>query len=178
MYCLYFDSPSSSLQLNHGYSLLNRINLDMDIKNLFGAQEYYVGLGSGGIQDYYMGQDYSIGHGFAHGFSMGGPSDPVKDDSPIEEVAPVKANKGIGYLIAIVGALSHQIDIGAIGFGHIGISCIKVFSHSASLPAAANATNSDSIVEPVMHVCFLESHEIAPPPSMNTHPLVEAESST
>ncbi|GKE77508.1 hypothetical protein Tco_1543628, partial [Tanacetum coccineum] len=51
-------------------------------------------------------------------------------------------------------------------------------SHSASLPAAANATNSDSIVEPVMHVCFLEAHEMAPPPSRNTHALVEDESST
>ncbi|GKB32563.1 hypothetical protein Tco_0871964 [Tanacetum coccineum] len=50
--------------------------------------------------------------------------------------------------------------------------------HSASLPVAANATNSDSIVESVMHVCFLEAYEMAPPPSRNTHPLVEDESST
>nr|GEW08562.1 protein sieve element occlusion B-like [Tanacetum cinerariifolium] len=76
------------------------------------------------------------------------------------------------------GAVSHQIDIGAIGFGHIGISCIKFLSNSASLPVAANATNSDSIVQPVMHVYFLEAHEMAPPPSRNTHPLVEDESST
>ncbi|GJS43888.1 hypothetical protein Tco_0568931 [Tanacetum coccineum] len=59
-------------------------------------------------------------------------------------------------------SLSHRIDIGAIGFGHIGISCIKFLSHSASLPTPANVTNSDSIVEPVMHVCFLEAHEMAP----------------
>ncbi|GJV10487.1 hypothetical protein Tco_1352028 [Tanacetum coccineum] len=51
-------------------------------------------------------------------------------------------------------------------------------SHYASLPAAANATNSDFIVEPVMHVCFLEAHEMTHPPSRNTHLLVEDESST
>ncbi|GJS30969.1 hypothetical protein Tco_0491589 [Tanacetum coccineum] len=76
------------------------------------------------------------------------------------------------------GSTTHRINIGAIGFGQIGISCIKFLSHSASLPAAANATNSYSIVEPVMHVCFLEAHEMAPPPRRNTHPLVEDESST
>nr|GFA08638.1 zinc finger, CCHC-type [Tanacetum cinerariifolium] len=70
------------------------------------------------------------------------------------------------------------IDIGAIGFGHIGISCIKFLSHSASLPAAANATNLDSIVEPVMHVCFLEAHEMEPLLIRNTHPLVVDESLT
>nr|GEV40212.1 hypothetical protein [Tanacetum cinerariifolium] len=70
------------------------------------------------------------------------------------------------------------IDIGAIDFGHIGISCIMFLIHSTSSPAAANAANSDSIVEPVMHVCFLEVYEMAPPPSRNTHPLVEDESST
>ncbi|GKC13146.1 hypothetical protein Tco_1009928 [Tanacetum coccineum] len=61
------------------------------------------------------------------------------------------------YALAILGALSHRIDIGTIGFSHIGISCIKFLSHYA-----ANATNSESIVEPVMHVCFLEAHEMAP----------------
>ncbi|GKA43397.1 hypothetical protein Tco_0736121 [Tanacetum coccineum] len=50
-------------------------------------------------------------------------------------------------------------------------------SHFASLPSAANATNSDSIVESVMHGCFLEAYEMEPPPSGNTHPLVEDESS-
>ncbi|GJZ14947.1 retrovirus-related pol polyprotein from transposon TNT 1-94 [Tanacetum coccineum] len=49
---------------------------------------------------------------------------------------------------AIMGALSHRIDIGAISFSHIGILCIKFLSHSVSLLAAANATNSYSIVEP------------------------------
>nr|GEW50540.1 reverse transcriptase domain-containing protein [Tanacetum cinerariifolium] len=54
----------------------------------------------------------------------------------------------------------------------------KFLSRSASLPAAANATNSDSMVELVMNVCFLEAHEMVPPPSKNTHPLIEDESST
>nr|GEX31930.1 putative reverse transcriptase domain-containing protein [Tanacetum cinerariifolium] len=51
-------------------------------------------------------------------------------------------------------------------------------SHSASLPATANATNSDSIVELVMHICFLEAYEMASSPSRNNHPLVKDESST
>ncbi|GJV42829.1 hypothetical protein Tco_1427365 [Tanacetum coccineum] len=62
-----------------------------------------------------------------------------------------------------------------VSHSHIGISCIKFLSHSASLPTTANAT---SIVEPAMHVYFLEAHEMAPPPSRNTHSLVEDESST
>src|SRR3954462_12718881 len=82
------------------------------------------------------------------------------------------------YALASVALLSQRIEIGDIGLGHIGISYTKFLSHSASLPAAANATNSDSIVELVIHVCFLEAHEMAPPPSKNTHPLVEDESST
>ncbi|GKD72882.1 hypothetical protein Tco_1331164 [Tanacetum coccineum] len=62
--------------------------------------------------------------------------------------------------------------------GHIGISCIKFLSHSTSLPAAANASNSNSIVEPVMNVFFLEAYEMPHPSSRNTHPLIEDESST
>nr|GEX90454.1 hypothetical protein GLYMA_17G188000 [Tanacetum cinerariifolium] len=50
--------------------------------------------------------------------------------------------------------------------------------HYASLPAAANAINSYSIVEPVMHVCLLEAYEMTPPPSRYTHPLVDDESLT
>ncbi|GJY89098.1 RNA-directed DNA polymerase, eukaryota, partial [Tanacetum coccineum] len=69
-------------------------------------------------------------------------------------------------------------EIDAIGFGQIEISCIKFLNYYASLLTAANATNSYSIVEPVMHVCFLEAHEMVPPSSRNTHPLVENESST
>ncbi|GKE28092.1 hypothetical protein Tco_1443476 [Tanacetum coccineum] len=45
----------------------------------------------------------------------------------------------------------------AIGLDHNGISWSKFFNYSSTLPAAARATNSDSIVEPVMQVCFLEA---------------------
>ncbi|GKB24535.1 hypothetical protein Tco_0863936 [Tanacetum coccineum] len=101
MYHSSFDSPFPSLQPNQGYSPLNRINLDMDIKNLLGTQEYYAGQGSGGNQDYYMGQYYSMGYGSAHssahgssqGLGMSGPSDPVVDDFPVKEATPVKAKK-------------------------------------------------------------------------------------
>nr|GEV02857.1 hypothetical protein [Tanacetum cinerariifolium] len=74
MYHPSFDSPSLFLQPNQGYSPLNRINLDMDIKNLLGTQEYYAGQGSGGL-------------------GMSGPFDPVEDDFSVEEVRPIKAKK-------------------------------------------------------------------------------------
>jgi hypothetical protein len=46
-------------------------------------------------------------------------------------------------------------------------------SHSASFPAAANAINSDSIVECEIHVCFFEAQQMAPPPRVNTQPDVD-----
>ncbi|GKE02254.1 hypothetical protein Tco_1390237 [Tanacetum coccineum] len=63
----------------------------MDMENLFGTQDYYAGQGSRGTQDYYTGQDYSIGHGSGQGSGMGGPPNPVEDESPVEEVAPIKS---------------------------------------------------------------------------------------
>ena len=54
-----------------------------------------------------------------------------------------------------------------------GISQRKSFIHSASFPVSAKATNSDSIVECVMQVCFLDLQEIAPPPKVNTQPDVD-----
>ncbi|GJY98187.1 heat shock 70 kDa protein cognate 1-like protein [Tanacetum coccineum] len=48
----------------------------------------YAGQGSGhGNQDNYPNQDYSMGHGSAHG------SVPVDDDSPVEEMLPIKSKK-------------------------------------------------------------------------------------
>ncbi|GKE62050.1 hypothetical protein Tco_1512417, partial [Tanacetum coccineum] len=91
MYRPSFDSPSPSLQPNQGYSPLKPINLDIDMENLFGTQEYYTGQGSGGTKDYYTGQKYSA----SYGWGMGGPSDLVENESPIKEVAPVKAKKVI-----------------------------------------------------------------------------------
>ena len=57
-----------------------------------------------------------------------------------------------------------------IGCGHNFISNNKFISHFASLPAAAKAINSDSIVECEIHICFLEAHETAPPPRVKTQP--------
>nr|GEW05900.1 DREB2 transcription factor [Tanacetum cinerariifolium] len=70
-------------------------------------------------------------------------------------------------------AEAERIELGAIGLDYNGISRSKFFNHSSSLPAAARATNSYSIIEPVIQVCFLEAQEITPPPSMNTQPLVD-----
>nr|GEZ15171.1 hypothetical protein [Tanacetum cinerariifolium] len=64
-----FDSPSPSSQPNHGHSPFNRINLDVDTRNLFGTQIYLCRS------------------------MFRRPSYPVEDDSLVEEVAPVKAKK-------------------------------------------------------------------------------------
>nr|GEV15644.1 Gag-Pol polyprotein [Tanacetum cinerariifolium] len=72
LYRLTMDSPLSS-QANQPYSPLNRVNLDMDFEQLLNTQEYY------------QRQDYSMGQGSAYG------SAPVDDDdSPVEEMSPVK----------------------------------------------------------------------------------------
>ncbi|GKC81356.1 hypothetical protein Tco_1137073 [Tanacetum coccineum] len=69
------DSSTSS-QTNQPYSPLNRVNLDMNFDQLLCSQEYY------------PTQDYSMGQGSAHD------SAPVDDDdSPVEEMLPVKAKK-------------------------------------------------------------------------------------
>ncbi|GJV02513.1 hypothetical protein Tco_1336082 [Tanacetum coccineum] len=65
---------STSSQENQPYSPLNRDNLDMDFEQLMYSQEYY------------PTQDYSMGHGSA-------PVDDDEDDSPVEEMSPVKAKK-------------------------------------------------------------------------------------
>ncbi|GJU32705.1 cysteine protease XCP1-like protein [Tanacetum coccineum] len=70
-------------------------------------------------------------------------------------------------------ALSWRIKIGVISLDYNGILRIKFLNHSTSLPAAAKATNLDSVVELVMQVCFLDAQEIAHPPSRNTQPLVD-----
>nr|GEX44156.1 hypothetical protein [Tanacetum cinerariifolium] len=70
MYRPTYEPSYSSSQPNQVYSQLNRLNLDMDMKNLFNTQEYYAVQGSG--HDYYACQV----------------------DSLVEEVAvPVKAKK-------------------------------------------------------------------------------------
>ena len=53
------------------------------------------------------------------------------------------------------------------------ISIRRSLNHSASCPAKARATNSDSMVECVIHVCCLDFQEIAPSASVNTQPVVD-----
>nr|GEY76232.1 hypothetical protein [Tanacetum cinerariifolium] len=77
------DSLTSS-QANQPYSLINCVTLDMDFEQLINNYEYY------------QSQDYSIGQGSTHGFANGSAhgSTPVDDDdSPVEEMSPVKAKK-------------------------------------------------------------------------------------
>ncbi|GKC45367.1 hypothetical protein Tco_1063089 [Tanacetum coccineum] len=69
---------SNSSQANQPYSLLNHINLDMEFEQLLNTQEYY------------QSQDYSMGQGSAHGSA---PVEDDDDDSPVEEMSPVKAKK-------------------------------------------------------------------------------------
>lgn len=59
-----------------------------------------------------------------------------------------------------------------MGFEHKGFSCNKFRSHLASFLADAKAINFAAIIESVMQVYFLDPQEIAPHPSMNTHPLI------
>ncbi|GKA50465.1 hypothetical protein Tco_0743538 [Tanacetum coccineum] len=67
------DSSTSS-QANQPYSTLNHVTLDMDFEQLINSQ------------DYYQSQDYSMGQGSAHGSAFVTDD----DDSPVEEMSPVK----------------------------------------------------------------------------------------
>nr|GEV46839.1 hypothetical protein [Tanacetum cinerariifolium] len=66
---------STSFQANQPYSPLNRVNLDTKFGQLLNTQEYY------------QSQDYSMGQGSAHGSA---PVDDDDNDSPVEEMSPVK----------------------------------------------------------------------------------------
>ncbi|GJX05215.1 hypothetical protein Tco_0191131 [Tanacetum coccineum] len=74
---------STSSHANQPYSPVNPLNLDMDFEQMFS-------------QEYYPIQDYSMGHGSAHGSAHGSGhgsalvDDDDEDDSPVEEVSPVK----------------------------------------------------------------------------------------
>ncbi|GKB03822.1 hypothetical protein Tco_0831965 [Tanacetum coccineum] len=70
---------SMSSQPNQPYSLINRINLDMNFEELMFSQEYN------------YNQDYSMGHGLGHGSVS--VNDDEEEDSPVEEVSLVKLKK-------------------------------------------------------------------------------------
>jgi len=63
------------------------------------------------------------------------------------------------------------------GFDHNGISFKNYRSHSASSLALSKAMNSDSIMERTIHVYLEDIQDIAAPPSVNTYPLVDFNSS-
>ena len=75
--------------------------------------------------------------------------------------------------LPIAAWLSQCIHTGATGLGQYGVSSKKFRSHSAFSPALSNAINSDSIVERAMQVCLDDFQETAPPPIVNTYPLVD-----
>ena len=70
----------------------------------------------------------------------------------------------------MIDSLSQKIEMDVVYCGHSFISYNKFLNHSASLPAADKATNSASIVECVIHVCFFEAQLIASPPMVKIHP--------
>ena len=72
-----------------------------------------------------------------------------------------------------MSSLSQYIEIGDIDFCHNGISYNISFNHSASVLAEAKAINFATMMELVMIVSFFDPHEIAPPPSVKFHPLVD-----
>ncbi|GKF13408.1 hypothetical protein Tco_0054870 [Tanacetum coccineum] len=49
MYRPSYEPPSS--QPTQGYSSLNRINLDIDMENLFNTQDYYVGQDNSPVEE-------------------------------------------------------------------------------------------------------------------------------
>ena len=55
---------------------------------------------------------------------------------------------------------------------------MRSLSHLAYFPIAAKAINSASMVECDIQVCFLDPQETAPPPSVNTQPVVDKLSPT
>lgn len=59
------------------------------------------------------------------------------------------------------------------GLGHDGMSFKKFRSHSASSAALSKATNSASMVDRVVTVCFVDFHDTAAPPSVKIYPLVD-----
>ena len=60
-------------------------------------------------------------------------------------------------------------------FGHNDISSCR--NHYASSPALSKAINSDSIVKRAMHVCLKDFQVTVAPPSIDTYPLVDFDSS-
>ncbi|GJX40829.1 40S ribosomal protein S20-2 [Tanacetum coccineum] len=77
---------STSSQPYQPYSLINPTNLDMNFEDLMFSQEYNYS------EDYSMG--HGSGHGSAHGSAHGSvPFHDDEDDSPVEEVSPVKPKK-------------------------------------------------------------------------------------
>nr|GEU46590.1 hypothetical protein [Tanacetum cinerariifolium] len=77
---------STSFQPNQPYSPINPTNLDMNFEELNFSQ------------DYNYSQYYTMGHGLAHGLAHGSahgsfPFDDDEDNSPAEEVSPVKSKK-------------------------------------------------------------------------------------
>ena len=59
-----------------------------------------------------------------------------------------------------------------MGFSTIGKSIKSSLNHSASTVAVSNVVNSASMVDLVNMVYLHDLHDTAPPPKVNTYPLV------
>src|ERR1043165_3117009 len=68
--------------------------------------------------------------------------------------------------------LSQFIRIAGTGLSTTGKSIKSSRSHSASTHDVSNAVSSASIIDLVRIVCLQDFQETAPPPSVNTYPLV------
>ena len=75
--------------------------------------------------------------------------------------------------LPIAASLSQCIHTVDTGFGQLGMSLRKLQKHSASFLALSKAINSASIVDLAMQVCLDDFQDIAPPPRVNTYPLVD-----
>jgi hypothetical protein len=76
------------------------------------------------------------------------------------------------FTLIITVSLSQFIRIADIDFSTIGRSIRSSRSYSASTVLVSNDVSSAFIVDLVKLVCLQDYQETAPPPSVNTYPLV------
>ncbi len=84
---------------------------------------------------------------------------------------------GVGFFVNDIAPwLSHRITIAFFSFMYLD-SFMSFVIHIASLVACVLAMYSASVVDKAIVGCRLLLHEVAPPPIMNTNPMVDLLSS-
>jgi len=81
--------------------------------------------------------------------------------------------KVLFFAMAIAAWQSQCIDTKGVSFIPKGISAKRFLNYSTSLSANSRATNSVSMVDLAIIVCLVDFQVTAPPPKVNTYPLVD-----